>query len=132
MKIRLTLLPVPETRIGDLTMYIPSRRLLSPSYQKSSQWQIFEHTMPACKYNPFEIIPAFLEWCLTQFKVKVEVSGAKTNPMNYFSCNFTVIHMALLDEDACDIGRCDVDEPVVPGGGGAQNDENPKDVWCGD
>ncbi|KAI5668473.1 hypothetical protein M9H77_18326 [Catharanthus roseus] len=27
MKIRLTLLPVPETRIGDLTMYIPSRGL---------------------------------------------------------------------------------------------------------
>ncbi|KAI5677117.1 hypothetical protein M9H77_08067 [Catharanthus roseus] len=29
MKIRLTLLPVPETRIGDLTMYIPSRGLLT-------------------------------------------------------------------------------------------------------
>ncbi|KAI5669565.1 hypothetical protein M9H77_19418 [Catharanthus roseus] len=33
MKIRLTLLPVPETRIGDLTMYIPSRGLIQGSLE---------------------------------------------------------------------------------------------------
>ncbi|KAI5672038.1 hypothetical protein M9H77_12402 [Catharanthus roseus] len=47
MKIRLRLLPVPETRIGNLTMYIPSCGLLSLSYQKPSLCEIFEHTMPA-------------------------------------------------------------------------------------
>ncbi|KAI5662591.1 hypothetical protein M9H77_21914 [Catharanthus roseus] len=66
IKIRLTLLPVLETRIGDLTMYITSRGLLYPSYQKPSQWQIFEHTMPACKYSLFETIHALLERCSTQ------------------------------------------------------------------
>ncbi|KAI5675745.1 hypothetical protein M9H77_06695 [Catharanthus roseus] len=34
MKLRSTSLPVPETLIGDLTIFIPSRALLSPSYQK--------------------------------------------------------------------------------------------------
>ncbi|KAI5673901.1 hypothetical protein M9H77_14265 [Catharanthus roseus] len=61
-----TLLTIPETPIGDLTMYIPSCRLLSPSYQTPPLWQIFVHTTPAYKYNPFETIPTLLEWCLTQ------------------------------------------------------------------
>ncbi|KAI5675388.1 hypothetical protein M9H77_06338 [Catharanthus roseus] len=51
MKIRLTSLPVPETQIGDLTMYILSRGLLSPNFRKPSLWKIFEHTIPAWTRN---------------------------------------------------------------------------------
>ncbi|KAI5662169.1 hypothetical protein M9H77_21492 [Catharanthus roseus] len=35
------------------------------------------------------------------------------------------------DEDACDIGLCGIDEPDVPGGGGARNPGNPSGCQMG-
>ncbi|KAI5665881.1 hypothetical protein M9H77_15734 [Catharanthus roseus] len=69
-----TLFPVPETRIGDLTM-------LYPSYQKPSRWQIFEHTIPACKYGQFETIPYSCPTLIEYLRTALTACTLSTNLM---------------------------------------------------